>query len=285
VVLPALVHKLRSDLLVSPCNWGPIGVRAQLPLFHDAAPMFHPQYFTPSYVRLARQVMPRLVRRATRSAVTCDRVKQELIRYTGARADRIDVIPPGVGAPFTDLDVDPARPRSPRCVFIGGYDVRKNLGFLWRMWPRVHAELGLELHVVARAWTSTRRIDGHSTGDLPAGVVVHTDTDDTALADLLADSLCLLWPSHYEGYGLPLLEAMAVSTPFISSDTGAARELAVVAGQVLPLCPGQWFDQLRRWRTNDPVDLRRTSMDRARRATWSRSAEALVEAVERTAAA
>jgi glycosyltransferase involved in cell wall biosynthesis len=281
--LPGLLRRSGADLLLSPCNWGPVALGRQLPVFHDVAPLFHPEYFVPNYVRWARVTTPRLVRRARRSAVTCERVKGELVRFAGAVPDRVDVVPPGVGPPFTTLPIDPAAPRRPACVFVGGDDVRKNLAFVTSFWPRVHAELGLELHVVARGWTSTRRTDdADATAD---GITVHVDLDDAALARLYADALCLLWPSHYEGYGLPLLEAMAVGTPFLSSDTGAARELAIVPEQVLPLQADAWVDQLARWCETDPTDVREASIARARAATWARSAEALAVAIERTCAA
>ena len=149
-LLPVLVRRSRADILVSPCNWGPIATRQHLPLFHDTAPLFHPEYFQPGYVRLARAMTPLLVRRSRRSAVTCERVRDELVRFAGATPSLVDVVPPGVGAPFTEVAVDPTLPRNRSCVFVGGNDVRKNLGFLTSFWPRVHAELGLRLHVVAR---------------------------------------------------------------------------------------------------------------------------------------
>lgn len=285
-VLPVLVRRCRADLLVSPCNWGPVALGRQLPVFHDMGPLLHPEYFVPSYVRWARAAAPRLVRRASRSAATCERVKDELVRFAGAARQDVDVVPPGVGPPFTDLAADPATTRAASCVFVGGDDVRKNFGFVSSFWPRVHRELGLELHVVARGWSSTRRLDADRAGAGEAdGITVHVDLDDAALAKLYSDALCLLWPSHYEGFGLPLLEAMAVGTPFLSSDTGAARELAIVPEQVLPLDAEAWIRQLGIWAADDPLDVRRASMTRARSATWMRSAEALVDAIERLSAA
>jgi glycosyltransferase involved in cell wall biosynthesis len=283
--LPGLVRRARADLLLSPCNWGPMAMRRQLPIFHDTAPLFHPEYFVPSYARWARIVTSRLVRSSVRSAATCARVRDELVRFAGASPESVDVVPPGVGPPFTDYDIDPGRAPSPRCVFVGGHDVRKNLAFLTSFWGPVHAELGLALDVVGRSWTSTRRVDHPMDGQVAStpGVRFHVDVDDAALARLLAGALCLLWPSHYEGYGLPLLEAMAVGTPFLSSDTGAARELAISGEQVLPLHQEAWIAQLRRWCEHQPAELRAASMARARAATWTRSSAALLEAIERAA--
>jgi glycosyltransferase involved in cell wall biosynthesis len=106
------------------------------------------------------------------------------------------------------------------------------------------------------------------------GVVLHADPTDEELVGLYTNALCLLWPSYYEGFGFPLLEAMAVGTPFLSTDVGAAAELAVSPDeQILPLEPVRWCDQLEAWRSADLRELRETSARRARALTWDAAAE------------
>ena len=91
--------------------------------------------------------------------------------------------------------------------------------------------------------------------------VFHDDPTDAELASSQR-ALCVLSPSHYEGYGLPLLEAMATGTPFLSSDTGAARDLAVDDGQVLELSEDAWLAQLRAWTGTDLSDIRQRGAER-----------------------
>lgn len=277
LALPRLARGAGTDLVLSPCNWGPLRLEAQLVVFHDVAPLSHPQYFVPAYVRWSRLALPRLARTARRSIATCERVRDDLVERTGVDPDRVAVVPPGVGAPFATAPLGDLSRRADRCVFVGGHDRRKNLEFLLRLWPRVQHELGLELHVVRRGWVSTRRADERPAGD--TATVFHDDPTDDELAALYAGALCVLQPSHYEGYGLPLLEAMATGTPFLSSDTGAARELAVTDGQVLPLDDDAWFAQLRSWAGADLSDVRRRGADAARAQTWGRGATVLDELI------
>jgi glycosyltransferase involved in cell wall biosynthesis len=119
-------------------------------------------------------------------------------------------------------------------------------------------------------------------GDDPPGVRRVADPSDAELADLYARALCLLWPSLAEGYGIPLLEAMACGTPFLSADVGAARELAIDARQVLPLDGDRWVAELERYHTAGVADLRARSAETARRATWERSTDAMVRAIGRS---
>ncbi|MGH9168502.1 MAG: glycosyltransferase, partial [Acidimicrobiia bacterium] len=113
------------------------------------------------------------------------------------------------------------------------------------------------------------------------GLRLHDDLDDRGLADLYAGALCLLSPSHYEGFGLPLLEAMATGTPFLAAEAGAAPELAVEASQILPLEAQAWVEALRSWSSADLGDLRRAVRGRAHAHSWDRSAALLAASVRR----
>ena len=144
--------------LARPCNWGPLRVERQLVVFHDVAPLSHPQYFVPSYVRWSRFTLARLARTSRRAIATCERVRDDLIVWTGVDPQRVVVVPPGVGPPFTTVPLGDTSRQSGYCLFVGGHDSRKNLEFLTGLWPGVQHELGLELHVVRRGWVSTRQL-------------------------------------------------------------------------------------------------------------------------------
>jgi glycosyltransferase involved in cell wall biosynthesis len=149
-------------------------------------------------------------------------------------------------------------------------------------WNRVHRELGLELVVTSRRVSTVRHDDPVS--ETP-GVRRTFDPTDDELASLYANALCLLWPSLGEGYGLPLLEAMAVGTPFISTDVGAASELAVRSPQIQPLVADRWMDQIRDWTTTDLEPVRRACVERARPFSWAASAEATLRSLAQVASA
>lgn len=277
--LPLLLRRSRASVMLSPCGWGPVTVRQQLPVIHDLHPTLHPEYFAPAFTRWARVATPLLVRVSRRVVATSNRVRDQIVEHMRVDPARIDVVSPAVGPPFTtraldDLDDFDARPAR-HCLFVGGDKVQKNLSFLTDFWPEVHRQLGLELWVTERTVPSRAMADP---GAVP-GVVRLRDPSDEELVEAYAGALCLLWPSIAEGFGIPLLEAMAVGTPFISSDVGAARDLAVVPEQVLSLDPERWMAQLRAWKAADLGDLRRRCADRARRATWERSADALSSAL------
>lgn len=271
-VLPSMVPDGHGPLL-SLCNFGPVRLREQVVVLHDVAPFLLPEAYGRGYVAAARLLQPRLAR-SCRVATVSRRARDDLARTFSLDPADIHVVPPAVGAPFAPADVEHGR----YCVFVGGHDPRKNLELLLRIWPTVRRQLGLELLVVGRRRSSTLR-------DAAAAEVDGTrwvrDADDHDLARLYRGALCVLSPSRYEGFGLPLLEAMACGTPFLATDTGAARELAPdPERQLLPPEPDQWLKRLRDWCTSDLDDLRRAGLAAAAERTWERSAVALLDLVD-----
>jgi len=283
LTLPRLARKARAGALWSPCQWGPVAVRRQMPVIHDIAPLTHPEYYTRAYRVMARAITRPLVRRSAVVATPSMSVRQDLIERFRVDEDRVLTIPPGVGPPFSTRPLGDLGDRGGRyCILVGAHDSRKNPEFLLALWPEVHASTGLELHLTRRSLVTGRREQDFA--ELPEGVTVHVDPGDDELAELYAQALCLLWPSHYEGYGFPLLEAMAVGTPFLATDVGAASELAVAPEQqILPLDHARWREQIEAWHQRGVDELRAVSVERARAQTWEAAATASAAALDRLA--
>jgi glycosyltransferase involved in cell wall biosynthesis len=274
IALPRLARKAGAHALWSPCNWGPVSVRRQIPVIHDIAPITLPQHFTPPYRALARTLTRPLVRRSALVVTPSSRVRHELLARYELEPDHVQIVPPGVGEPFVSFPLEGlASRRADYCLLVGAHAARKNAQFLIDLWPEVHARTNLELRITYRRIVTTRRPPALERARA-AGVVLYEDPTDEELLDLYANAMCLLWPSHYEGFGFPLLEAMAVGTPFLSTDVGAAAELAVIPDeQILPLEPDRWCERLEAWQAKDLSDLREISAREARVHTWEAAAE------------
>ena len=285
-VLPRLVRKAGATALWSPCSWGPIATRRQVPVIHDIAPITLPEHFTPMYRALARGLTRPLVRRSALVVTPSRRVRDELLQHFSLEPEHVRVIPPGVGEPFASASLDDLSGRNGEyCLLVGAHAARKNAQFLIDLWPEVYARTKLELRLTYRRFVTASRLPALKRVHTE-GVWFHADPSDDELARLYANALCLVWPSRYEGYGFPLLEAMAVGTPFLSTDVGASAELAVDPDeQILPLEPERWCERLEAWHAADLSELREASARRARAQTWETAAEQTAQVLDHLAGA
>ena len=189
--------------------------------FHDLAVLRMPRCFNRWSRVYGRHVLRHVARACTAIIAVSEFTRREVIELLGVREERIHVVPNGVGAPFTRE----GRAASGEYVLaVSTLEPRKNLNRLVRAFELAGLS-GCELRVVgARGWGGVE-VTGPRTSWLGA-------VTDEELADLYRGALCVAYVSLYEGFGLPVLEAMACGAPVVASTASALRELggdAVVA--------------------------------------------------------
>lgn len=159
----------------------------------------------------------RLAARALRKAhvVTVSRaVADEIVRDLGVAAERVDVISPGVRVP--DPGVVPEARDRPYVLTVGAIEPRKNLERLLHAWADSGAAAAADLLLVGRqAW-----------GRLPDGALHLGAVADERLQSLYRGATAVVSASLYEGFGLPVAEALAAERPVLCSDIPAFREVA-----------------------------------------------------------
>jgi alpha-1,3-rhamnosyl/mannosyltransferase len=196
--------------------------------------------------------------------------KRELVDLLGIVADKIRVIPNGVEDLFTDEG--PAA-EGDYVLTVGTLEPRKNLVRVADAARRA----GVELRVVgARGWGGVE-VDGN-------GVRWLGEVADEELAELYRGARCVAYPSLYEGFGIPVLEAMACGTPVVTSRGGATEEVADGAAVLVdPRDPADIAAGIER-AIRDRNELVSRGLDRVRAFSWKAIADATV-GVYREAAA
>jgi glycosyltransferase involved in cell wall biosynthesis len=244
-----------ADVLHCPTYRGPIGGgRPFVVTVHDLAVLRHPEAFNRWSRLYGPRVVPRVLRSARRVIAVSEFTKRELVELLNVPADKIRVVPNAVDETF--VDEGPAE-EGDYVLAVGTLEPRKNL-------PRVveaARRAGLELRVVgARGWGGVE-LGGN-------GVRWLGEVPDDELARLYRGARCVAYPSLYEGFGLPVLEAMACGAPVVTSRGGAMEEVADGAAVLVdPLDTAEIADGIER-AAAERHELARRGHERARAFTW-----------------
>jgi len=255
------------DVLHCPTFRGP--VRSDVPVVvtvHDLAVLRHPGTFNQWTRRYSRLAVPRVARSARRVIAVSEFTRGEIVELLGVPAERIDIVPNAVGPPF--VANGPAA-EGEYVLAVGTLEPRKNLAAAQRAAQR----LGVPLKVVgARGW-----------GDVQVDGWLGRVSDDE-LAALYRGAQCLVYPSLYEGFGIPVLEAMACATPVVTGAGGATEEVAGGAAVLVdPRDPASIATGIEEAAARRE-ELRDLGLERAARFTWERVAAETRAVYERAAA-
>jgi glycosyltransferase involved in cell wall biosynthesis len=244
--------------------WNGTFLRTAVPAIatvHDAAPFAFP---SADARRRATEQMPFLATAATarRILVQSQFTAAEVVRWLGVDAERIVVTPLAADPAFTPGTPDglPRELRDKRYVLhVGAHDERKNTSTL--------------IEALARAFPSgdvtaafTRRPPL-----LPPGGVVVEARDDAMLTALYRGAGLVAVPSTYEGFGLPLLEALACAAPVVAARAGALPEVGGEAAAWIDDArdPDAWAAELRRLMSDDRARAQLAALGPARAAGFS----------------
>ena len=225
VYLPAQLH---GRLLWSPGNTGPIGVSRQVLTVHDMASLDHPEWFERKFALWYAALLPRLIRKV-RAIITVSHFSKEgIVRLTGVEPERVHVIFNGVDRRFRPADTTTVQKvitdlnlNCPYILFVGSLEPRKNLKILFEAW-RLGGFDGVTLAVVGASGHLFRKLEFDS---IPEGVRLLGCVTDDVLPALYSGAAGFVYPSIYEGFGLPPLEAMACGCPVAVSDIPPHREV------------------------------------------------------------
>lgn len=291
-VAPRQAARWSADLLHVP-YWAP-PILAPTPVvatIHDVIPALLPEYRGSPLVIAYTRLVGVAARRARRLIVDSECSKRDLIHTVGVAPERVDVVPLAADALFRPLEPDVALDRCrrrwglerPFLLYVGGNDVRKNVPILVQAWSLAASQLPGHSLVIAGAMRNEPPFFPDVTA-LAARLEAPRlrflgPVSDSEKHLLLGACTVFVWPSRYEGFGLPPLEAMQTGAPVISSDSASMPEVVGEAGLLTPAGDVAALAKAMVDVAGDPqvqARLRGNGLARAAQFTWRRTAELTV---------
>lgn len=271
-----------KPLLVGLANTGPVGYRGQVVAVHDITHRRHPEGYARRFRALYAVMTPRLVADSAAIVTVSDFSRRE-IETTYHPRRPITVVPNAVGRWIVADGSVGATPdvEQPFFLVVGSANAHKNLATAYRAFREYRARGGGAALVVVG---STHRSFSSSTVDEQEGVIALGRVSDADLAWLYARAIAFIFPSLYEGFGIPPLEAQAAGTPVVASDIAALRE-ALTAQSALwfpPTDARALTQALQRLSTDEALRTRliREGRSNVARFSWRRSAEILSTVID-----
>ena len=273
-----LAWTARHGHLLSLCGAGPVLHPRQVVVIHDAAVFRHPEHFRPAYAAFHR-LLGRLLARRARLATVSEFSRQELATTLHIPALDI-VVSPNSADHLKAITPDPeivARldlTHRPYFVALGNLAPHKNISVAIRALGRIPNP---SVRLVLIGGRPETIFTGPSLPPDPR-LVLAGRCSDAEIAALLAQARGLLFPSLYEGFGIPPLEALAQACTVIASDIPATREVCADAALYFdPTDDAALADHMTHLLTAPDPARREAGFRRADRYAWSRSAEILEE--------
>ena len=305
IAFPWACRRLGCDLAHVPYWASPLFPRIPTVVtVHDLIPLLLPAYRGGPLVRLYTRLVAWSARRASLVLTDSQASRRDIIQHLGIPPERVWAIPLAAAGDFRPV-TDPARLQEVRrrhrlperyLLYLGGLDVRKNVPLI--------------LHALARTRRETRKAQEAQGGEdihlVIVGRLPERDTpffpdprrvarelgvekwvhfvgwiEDEDKAALYSGARAFVFPSLYEGFGLPPLEAMSCGTPVIASTAGSLPEVVGDGGLLVDPADEEALARamLRLW-TDDALhdQLRERALAQAARFTWERTAQETLEA-------
>jgi glycosyltransferase involved in cell wall biosynthesis len=291
------VQKVKPDVFFSPDGFLPFGLKIpKVSMVHDIAFLRNPMHITPSIRRFYANWMPRYIHEADHIITVSDFSKKEIISGYNVDPDKISVVHNGVSNVYTPLsDIEKQEARNalvdgkPFFLYLGAIHPRKNILTLIRAFEEFrkdHKE-DFQLVIAGRpSWYTKEIYHAIEKSKWKEDIRLPGFISSSTARSYLGSASALIYPSRYEGFGLPVIEGMACGTPVICSNVASLPE---VAGQAALLFDPSDVTSLAQYMhdvTNDET-LRNKLIDagheRVKFFSWDRASNAVYKTLNEIA--
>lgn len=284
--LPKLFKQLKAKLIFSPLPEAPIATGSRfIVTIHDLIPLRFPKRFGPRTLYY-RHWAPWVLHQAEHIICNSQSTANDLVDYFGIKTYKISPIPLAFDSACFRPDLSKVSTDSPYFLYIGHSEPYKNLPRLIQGFSEIYQKCTHQLWI---AGTPERRYTSKLQAQIQAlGIEERVKFLDYVPYDklpiLIAQATALVFPSLWEGFGLPVLEAMACGTPVITSNLASLPEVAGEAAILInPYNAAEIADAMNLIAQDGELrsQLRQAGFARVKQFSWQKTGQATVEVLQR----
>jgi len=295
VSLPLRFYGIKPDIFLSPDGFLSLSSRVKsVGVIHDINFEHFPEDLPFLEGRYLRGMFPRFAKKAFRLATVSEYSKSDIVNTYKVSPDKIDVVYNGAGSNFKPLNAVNQQLIKKKFAngrdyffFIGSLHPRKNLVNLFRAFDQFKKSDTKNIKLVlagARQWWTDEIRQAYESMEYRTDVIFTGRINDRELSLLMASALALTYVSHFEGFGIPILEAFNCDTPVITSNITSMPEVAGKAAILVDPFSVNSISEAMQKMANDPA-LRQQLIAKGReqreKFSWDQSAGLLWQCVEK----
>lgn len=282
ISLPRYLKRIGSPLLISFTGCGPLNYSNQIMTIHDVSHERYPEWFSKNYYRFYHYMMPRIGKKAHAVLTVSEFSKKEIVDTLGINSEKIHVVHSNVpfhNKPSKEEILNFTRnPEAERYILaVSSMDPRKNFVRLVEAFEKIK-DKSVKLYIIGMSFKA------FNTPDLQKliGENVHLPgyIPDEKLQTMYQNALLSIYPSLYEGFGLPPLESMTYGCPVINSDIPALREVSQDAAlYVNPYNVEDITQKIEQLLVDEPLrkELQEKGLLQIKKYSWDKSAKQVYE--------
>ncbi len=228
ISLPRYLKSIDSPLLISFTGCGPLNYNNQIMTIHDVSHERYPQWFSKNYYRFYHYMMPRVGKKAHAVLTVSEFSKNEIVDTLNIDRDKIHVIHSNV--PFHNkptereiLNFQREPDKEKYIIAVSSMDPRKNFVRLVEAFEKIEDKT-IKLYIIGMSFKAFNTPDMKKL--LSENVYLPGYIPDEDLPSMYQNAILSVYPSLYDGFGLPPLESMTFGCPAIVSDIPALREVS-----------------------------------------------------------
>lgn len=288
--IPKFIKKNKIDIVIEPAHFGPFRLPKSIKaitVIHDLTPLLFPHFHNKMSYYLHKLLLPSILKRADCVITNSEFTRNDVIQKYPFTKDKSKAILLGTNMPQVESVSTPKLMPKDASYFLymGTLEPRKNLEILLLAYEAFRAKKSINIKLVLAgkiAWGTDDLLEKIKQSVYVKDIILTGFVSEKEKAIWYEKALAFIYPSWYEGFGLPVLEAMSYGVPVLSSNSSSLPEVGGEA--VLYFSPDNKDElrkQLEQITTSETLvkELKQLSLKRAKQLTWEKSANELLSTI------